>query len=152
MAGKVKTWVQEWQYMVHSFSYTVLQKNVPCITSSLDMKQEHWRPSLSIKLAAHYHHKCSYMLPIAHVYLVHILLGRSSKFNWITILFSSLTCHTYSYRLCIYLPSGWPFIVICIVLRIIEGVATALFTTAGYTLLTELYPESTGFIVVCVQN
>ena len=37
---------------------------------------------------------------------------------------------------------------VCIVLRIIEGVATALFTTAGYTLLTELYPDSTGFIVV----
>ena len=37
----------------------------------------------------------------------------------------------------------------CIVLRIIEGVAIALFTTAGYTLLTKLYPDHTGFIVVC---
>ena len=57
---------------------------------------------------------------------------------------------TFQYRLSVYLPSGWPFIVTCIVLRIIEGVATALFTTAGYTLLTELYPESTGFIVVYI--
>ena len=53
------------------------------------------------------------------------------------------------YRLAIYLPSGWPFIVICIALRFIEGVGTALFLTAGYTLITQLYPKSTGFIVVC---
>lgn len=53
-----------------------------------------------------------------------------------------------SNRLTIYLPSGWPFIVVCVTLRFIEGVGTALFLTAGYTLITQLYPQSTGFIVV----
>ena len=47
------------------------------------------------------------------------------------------------------MPSGWPFIVVCIVLRFVEGVGTALFLTAGYTLITQLYPKSTGFVVVC---
>jgi hypothetical protein len=52
------------------------------------------------------------------------------------------------HRLAINLPSGWPFIVVCVALRFIEGVGTALFLTAGYTLITQLYPKSTGFIVV----
>ena len=51
-------------------------------------------------------------------------------------------------RLAIYLPSGWPFIVMCIVLRFIEGVGNALFNTAGNTLIIQLFPESIGLLAV----
>ena len=36
----------------------------------------------------------------------------------------------------------------CIALRFIEGVGTALFNTAGNTLITQLFPESMGLLVV----
>ena len=51
-------------------------------------------------------------------------------------------------RATIYLPPGWPFIVVCSVLRFTEGVGTALYNTAAYTLVNKLYPESVGFIMV----
>ena len=46
------------------------------------------------------------------------------------------------------MPSGWPFIGLCIALRFTEGVGNALFNTAGNTLITQLFPESVGLSVV----
>ena len=51
-------------------------------------------------------------------------------------------------RATIYLPFGWPYLVVCLVLRFTEGVGTALYSTAAYTLVNKLYPESVGFVMV----
>ena len=68
---------------------------------------------------------------------------------WINIMNFSCGLANYTYRLAIYLPSGWPFIVVCIALRFIEGVGTALFNTAGYTLIIQLFPQYMGLLMVC---
>ena len=58
-------------------------------------------------------------------------------------------------RICSYrcrfmpmVPSGWIFIILCILLRMAEGVGSALFGTALITLIPILYPKSVGTLVV----
>ena len=48
----------------------------------------------------------------------------------------------------IYLPSGWPFILVCFALRFIEGIGCALYYTTAYTLATEIFPDTVGFVIV----
>ena len=46
------------------------------------------------------------------------------------------------------LPSGWVFIIMCIVLRLIEGVGSALFMTGALAIVPQLYPDSVGRVTV----
>ena len=46
------------------------------------------------------------------------------------------------------LPSGWVFIVACVLLRLIEGIGSAMFTTAMFSLLQQLYPDNVGLMMV----
>ena len=50
------------------------------------------------------------------------------------------------------LPSGWIFITLCIILRSAEGIGTALFITAFFTLVSILYPHSVGTLMVCAMK
>ena len=53
------------------------------------------------------------------------------------------------------LPSGWVFIVVCALLRSIEGTGTAMFLTALFSLLPQLYPNHMGIMTVrthCVKS
>ena len=59
---------------------------------------------------------------------------------------------TSNYRVTIYLPSGATFIVICGVLRFIEGFGTSLYNTTIIALLAHLYPESLGTIFVSCKK
>lgn len=47
------------------------------------------------------------------------------------------------------MPSGWPFISSAILLRLIEGVGWSMYSTAAYTLLTQLFPTRVGTVTVC---
>ena len=47
------------------------------------------------------------------------------------------------------LSSGWMFITFCVLLRVTEGVGTAMFVTATFTILPVLFPKSVGTIMVC---
>lgn len=44
------------------------------------------------------------------------------------------------------LPSNWVFVLFCVLLRVTEGIGSALFITATFTLLPVLYPKSTGTV------
>ena len=57
-------------------------------------------------------------------------------------------CISINHRVTIYLPSGWSFIAVCIVLRFTEGIGAALFSTAGTIMAFQLFPYSIGFVVV----
>ena len=48
------------------------------------------------------------------------------------------------------MPSGWVFIMFCILLRLTEGVGSAMFATSLYAQLPELFPHSVGTMSVCV--
>ena len=57
-------------------------------------------------------------------------------------------CISINHRITIYLQSSWSFIAVCIVLRFIEGIGAAFFSTAGSVMAFQLFPDSIGFIVV----
>ena len=46
------------------------------------------------------------------------------------------------------MPSGWLFIMMCTLLRLIEGVGSALFLTGSLAIIPQLYPNSVGFVSV----
>ena len=46
------------------------------------------------------------------------------------------------------MPTTTLFIAFSLVLRMVEGIGTAMYSTASYTLLTQLYPNKKGTIVV----
>ena len=46
------------------------------------------------------------------------------------------------------MPSGWIFALFGILLRMTEGVGLAMFITASFTLLPELYPTRVGLVKV----
>ena len=52
------------------------------------------------------------------------------------------------YRETIYLPSVWSFILVCSVLRFIEGIGVGMYITTAYTVAAKLYPDSTGSAIV----
>jgi len=46
------------------------------------------------------------------------------------------------------MPNGAVFITFSFILRAVEGVGTAMYSTASYALLTQLFSEHKGMIVV----
>ena len=56
--------------------------------------------------------------------------------------------HTISYRLVTAMPSGAVFIAFSFILRAVEGIGTAMYSTASYTLLAQLFSEHKGMVVV----
>ena len=52
------------------------------------------------------------------------------------------------YRFVDLLPANWVFVVICIVLRMTEGIGSAMFITAAFTVAPLLFPNSVATIVV----
>ena len=46
------------------------------------------------------------------------------------------------------MPTPTLFIVFSFLLRAVEGIGTAMYTTVSYTVLTQLYPEKKGTVVV----
>ena len=50
------------------------------------------------------------------------------------------------------MPSGWVFIMFCILLRLTEGVGSAMFATSLYAQLPELFPHSVGTMTVCTYT
>ena len=60
-------------------------------------------------------------------------------------------CHTHTqYRFLSIMPTPTLFIVFSFLLRTVEGIGTAMYTTVSYTVLTQLYPNKKGTIVVSV--
>ena len=49
------------------------------------------------------------------------------------------------------MPTPTWFITFSFLLRIVEGVGTAMYSTASYTLLTQMYSEKKGTLVVSVN-
>lgn len=56
--------------------------------------------------------------------------------------------HTISYRFVTAMPSGAVFIAFSFILRAVEGIGTAMYSTASYTLLAQLFSEHKGMVVV----
>lgn len=54
----------------------------------------------------------------------------------------------YFHRTTLYLPNGWPFVLVCALLRFVEGIGIALFNTAATFLFVQAYPDSVGLMVV----
>ena len=50
------------------------------------------------------------------------------------------------------LPSGWVFILFCVLLRMTEGVGSAMYFTATFTLVPEFYPNRVSTIMVIMSN
>ena len=46
------------------------------------------------------------------------------------------------------LPSNWVFVLYCVLLRMTEGVGSAMFVTATFTVLPVLFPKSVATIMV----
>ena len=46
------------------------------------------------------------------------------------------------------MPNGAVFIAFSFILRTVEGIGTAMYSTASYTLLAQLFSEHKGLIVV----
>ena len=49
------------------------------------------------------------------------------------------------------MPTPALFIAFSFLIQIVEGVGTAMYTTASYTQLTQFYPDKKGKIAVSVQ-
>ena len=49
------------------------------------------------------------------------------------------------------MPNATWFVVFSFLLRTVEGVGNAMFSTASYTLLTQMYAEKKGTAVVSVK-
>ena len=58
--------------------------------------------------------------------------------------------HTHTHRFLSMMPTPTYFIVFSFLLRTVEGVGTAMYTTVSYTVLTQLFPDKKGTIVVSV--
>ena len=59
--------------------------------------------------------------------------------------------HTY-YRFVADLPAGWIFILFCVLLRMAEGVGSAMYFTAMFTLVPEFYPTRVSTVMVNYIN
>ena len=74
----------------------------------------------------------------------YILLGYGVKLLyssvWGTVLFYN--------RLALYIPSVWGFILFCLLLRVLEGVGVAMFTTATFATFAKFFPDSVGTLMV----
>ena len=46
------------------------------------------------------------------------------------------------------MPTPTLFLVFSFLLRMVEGVGTGMFTTVSYTILTQLYPDKKGTVIV----
>ena len=46
------------------------------------------------------------------------------------------------------MPTPTLFVVFSFLLRMVEGVGTGMFTTVSYTILTQLYPDKKGTVIV----
>ena len=46
------------------------------------------------------------------------------------------------------MPTPTLFIVFSFLLRVVEGIGSAMYTTVSYTLITQYYPEKKGTVVV----
>jgi hypothetical protein len=46
------------------------------------------------------------------------------------------------------LPSGWVFILFCVLLRMTEGVGSAMYFTAAFTLVPQFYPTRVSTVMV----
>lgn len=57
-------------------------------------------------------------------------------------------CGIICYRFTAMVDSSWTFIVICIVLRLLEGVGTAMLTTAIFSTFPHLFPKAVGTLMV----
>lgn len=77
----------------------------------------------------------------AHFLHLHIVLPLrvASGNHWL---------RTPCYRFLASMPSGWIFITFCILLRSAEGVGAAMFITAAFTLLPQMFPSRVGFLMV----
>ena len=59
-----------------------------------------------------------------------------------------LTLHIHYTRFITLLPAGWLFIVVAIILRISEGIGSALATTAALSLIPILHPDRISTLMV----
>jgi len=50
------------------------------------------------------------------------------------------------------MPSGWVFILFCVLLRMTEGVGSAMFFTSAFALLPELFPKHVATVMVRVYS
>ena len=54
----------------------------------------------------------------------------------------------FSFRLVIFIPEKWAFILTCVLLRVFEGVGSAFLTTAIFSTIPHLYPHAVATLVV----
>lgn len=57
-----------------------------------------------------------------------------------------------TYRLVMLIPVNWVFVVACVLLRAFEGIASAMFITATFSVLPRLYSKSVGTITVKITR
>ena len=92
--------------------------------------------------------------------LTHLSCGRTDKYPtrplFLFCIFISLIpqthTHTYTHtRFVSEMPTPTLFVVFSFLLRIVEGVGTAMYSSVSYTVLIQLYPDKKGTIVVSVS-
>ena len=55
----------------------------------------------------------------------------------------------FNFRVIAIVPVNWVFILICVILRLLEGVGTALVGTSIFSALPYFFPKSVGTLMVC---
>ena len=77
------------------------------------------------------------------------ILYRMQYINTCSIIIMGLFC---LYSFVTAMPSGWMFVMFSTLLRLTEGVGSAMFSTSVYAQLPELFPQSVGTMTVCIRN
>ena len=62
---------------------------------------------------------------------------------------SYTTWSVFDCRVVAIVPVNWVFILICVILRLIEGVGTAFVGTSIFSTLPYFFPKSVGTLMVC---
>ena len=58
----------------------------------------------------------------------------------------------FSFRFVNLIPNEWSFVLSCIVLRLLEGLGTAVLNTAIFSTFPKLFPKSVATLVVTQQK
>ena len=64
--------------------------------------------------------------------------------------YTHMHMYTHTHRFLSMMPTPILFIVFSFLLRTVEGIGTAMYTTVSYTVLTQLYPDKKGTVIVSV--
>ena len=97
-----------------------------------------------------YFHTCTYSM---YRYQVSLCLEACMELGYIGLALHHVHTSYIFLLLCRFaymLPAGWVFIMMCLLLKLTEGIGSSLFLTGALSIAPQYYPKSVGTVTVSI--